>query len=305
VSARGLRLALASAAAALLAAGCAGLQRLPGADLVGLDEQNGRKIGENLGTMALSGDLTRSATFDMRQEHVLGKTVAASVLARLGGQALPPGHPASAYLREVGTVVSLAAAELREPDDRPAPLRGWRFIPVQSPSVNAVGSPGGFVLVTTGLLRAVRSEDELAGVLAHEVAHVQRGHTMQPVEAARKQEQLTSGALAGTNEVLHAFFGRVVTLGADFVLDKGFGKKNELAADALAARILAEAGYQPAALPAFLGRLEGPGAKGGFFSRHPPAAERIAALAGTTGREAPPPPEIRATRLARAVAALP
>jgi predicted Zn-dependent protease len=291
-------------AAAALAAGCAGLHNIPGANLVGLDERNAHKVGENLGTMAVSGELTKSAAFDMEQEFYLGKTVAASVLARLGGQALPPHHPASVYLLEVGTVVALAAAELRQGDDRPAPMRGWRFIPVESPAVNAVGNPGGFVLVTTGLLRAVRSEDELAGVLAHEVAHVQRGHTLQPVEAARKQSQLTEGALAGTSDVLHAFFGQVVTLGADFVLDKGFGKKNELAADALAARILAEAGYQAAALAAFLSRLEGPGARGGFFSRHPPAAERVAALAGLA-RPSGPTPEVRLARLGRAVAALP
>jgi beta-barrel assembly-enhancing protease len=288
--------------AAVALSGCAALKGVPGASMLGLDdEQNARKIGENLGTMAASGDLTRSASFDMTQEHHLGKTVAAQVLVRLGGQALPPEHPASRYLRQVGTVVALAAAGLHAEDDRPAPLRGWRFIPVESPAVNAVGNPGGFVLVTTGLLRAVRSEDELAAVLAHEVAHVQRGHTVAPVEAARKQEQLTSGLLEGTSDALNAFFGKVVTLGADFVLDKGFGKKNELEADALAARALAEAGYDPAALATFLRRLEGPAASGGFFSRHPPAAERVAALGAP--REGPIPP-VRRERLAKAVASL-
>jgi predicted Zn-dependent protease len=300
----GRRAALALAAlAALGPAGCAALKGVPGADLLGLDDgRNAVRIGQNLGGMALGGQLTSGASFDMAQEHHLGKAVAAQVLVRLGGQALPPAHPAARYLRDVGTVVALAAAELREPDDRPAPLRGWRFIPVESPAVNAVGAPGGFVLVTTGLLRAARSEDELAAVLAHEVAHVQRGHTMQPVEAARKQEQLTAGLLAGTSDRLNAFFGAVVTAGADVVLDRGFGKRNELAADALAARILAEAGYDPGALAAFLGRLDGPAARGGFFARHPPPAERVAALAGVA---ASPAPEVRRARLAKVVATLP
>jgi len=130
---------------------------------------------------------------------------------------------------------------------------------------------------------------------------VQRGHTMQPVEAARKQEQLTAGALRGTGDLVHAFFGKVVGLGADFVLDRGFGKQHELAADAFAARILGEAGYDPAALPAFLSRLEGPSARGGFFSRHPPARERVAAL-GLRAQAAVPEP--RRARLAAAVASL-
>jgi predicted Zn-dependent protease len=289
--------------ALVAASGCASIRQLPGGNLLAdAAQQNASRVGDNLVRAVASGELAKTATFSMEQEHYLGKTVAASVIARLGGRALPPDHPASAYLRRVGVVVALAAAELRDGESRPYPLRGYRFIPVEAPGANAVGAPGGFVAVTTGLLRAVRSEDELAAVLAHEVAHVQLGHTMQPVEAARRQEQLTEVALAGTSDVVHAFFGKVVSAGTDFVLDRGFGKKNELSADAFAARILGEAGYDPAALPAFLGRLDGRSAQGGFLSRHPPAAERISALAGVAPGAAPPP--ARTTRLSRAVASL-
>jgi predicted Zn-dependent protease len=292
--------------AALLAAatsGCAALHQLPGGSaLADVAARDAGRVGGNLARAALTGDLTKSASFSMEQEHYLGKTVAASVIARLGGRALAPDHPASAYVRRVGAMVALAAAELRDEESRPYPLRGYRFIPVEAPGANAVGTPGGFVAVTTGLLRTVRSEDELAAVLAHEVAHVQLGHTMQPVEAARRQEQLTGIALEGTSDVVHAFFGKVVSTGTDLVLDRGFGKKNELAADAFAARILREAGYDPGALAAFLGRLDGRSAQGGFLSRHPPAAERVAALGGAAPVAAPTP--IRTNRLARAVASL-
>jgi predicted Zn-dependent protease len=290
--------------AVLLAApGCAYVRELPGGDLLAAAaERNARQVGSNLVRAVESGELSQTATFTMEQEHHLGKTVAASVIARLGGRALPPEHAASVYVRRVGTVVALAAAELRDEESRPYPLKGYRFIPVESAAVNAVGAPSGFVTVTTGLLRAARSEDELAAVLAHEVAHVQLGHTMQPVEAARRQERLTGVLLEGTSDLVHAFFGKVVSAGTDFVLDRGFGKRNELGADALAARILAGAGYDPRALAAFLGRLEGPGAKGGFFARHPPAAERTAALAAVPG--ASPAPQVRVTRLSRAVATL-
>jgi predicted Zn-dependent protease len=98
---------------------------------------------------------------------------------------------------------------------------------------------------------------------------------------------------------VHAFFGKVVDAGTDFVLDKGFGKANELAADALAVKILAEAGYDPGALATFLSRLEGGAAKGGFFSRHPPAAERVAALSGVAlpvAVHAPPDAALTARR---------
>lgn len=295
---------LALAALAAVLPGCAALDRLPGGDLLAAAaERNARIVGRNAIEAAASGELTKDATFTMEQEHHLGKTVAASVVARLGGEALAPEHPASAYVRSVGAVIAASAAELRGEDDRPWPMKGFRFVPVASRQVNAVGAPSGFVVVTTGLLRAVRTEDELAAVLAHEVAHVQLGHTMQPVEAARKQERLTGVLLTGTSDVVHRFFGQVVSAGTDFVLDRGFGKANELAADALAARILAGAGYDPGALAAFLGRLEGPGASGGFLARHPPASERIRAL-GPVPAAAKAAPEARRARLARAAAAL-
>jgi predicted Zn-dependent protease len=296
--------ALALGAAALLATGCAQILRdIPGGRIIGerLD-RNAQVVGGNLVDMVASGEISRTAAFDMEQEHYLGKTVAASVLTRVGGRALPPDHPVTTYLRDVGTLVAVTAAEERLEDDRPYPLKGYRFIPVVSDAENAVGSPGGFVVVTTGLLRAVRSEDELAAILAHEVAHVQRGHTMQPVEAARRQEHLSEGLLKGTDSVVHAFFGKAVQAGTDFVLDRGFGKKNELAADAFAAQILDRAGYDPSALRAYLGRLTGRAASGGFFSRHPPAAERARALDRSPSR---PAPEIRMSRFDRAMMALP
>src|SRR5512133_395200 len=265
-------------------------------------EQNAEVVGGNLVEMVASGEISKTAAFDMEQEHYLGKTVAASVISRIDGKPLPPDHPISLYLRDVGTLVAVTAAEDRVEDDRPYPLKGYRFIPVVSSAQNAVGSPGGLVVITTGLLGALRSEDELAAILAHEVAHVQRGHTMQPVEAARRQEHLSEGLLKGTDQIVHAFFGKAVQAGTDFVLDRGFGKKNELAADAFAAKILDAAGYDPSALSGYLGRLTGKPASGGFFSRHPPAAERVKALSAVPSR---PPPEIRSARFERAMLALP
>ena len=280
--------------AALALAACGSLKSIPGAGAAGdyLQQktvESATKVGENVVTAAVTGEFDKSASFSMEQEFYLGKTIAATVVGRLGARALPPDHPTARYLRDVGTVLALAAAEQRAPDDRPYPLKGYRFIVVEAPQVNAVGMPGGFVAVTTGALRAVQSEDELASIMAHEIAHVQRGHVLWPVERAREQEHMTSTLLAGTDDVVHVFFGKVVTLGADFVLDKGYGKSNELAADAFAARILEGAGYDPQALGRVLSRLQGKAAQGGFFSRHPPAADRAAALGPAPGLAAAPP----------------
>ncbi len=304
------RVGFTALAAALGLLGCAQLRHLPGGRE--LEEyakreaqRSGEQVSRNLVHMVQSGEFSKSAAFDMEQEFWLGRSVAADVVARLRGPALPPTSPAGRYLRDVGTVVAFSAAELRRPDDRPYPLKGYRFILVDAPHVNATGCPGGFVAVTSGTLAAARSEDEVAAVLAHEVAHVQLGHAMSPVEAARQQEHLTAEALRGTTPAIHAFFGTVVTAGTDFALDRGYGKSNELAADAFAARVLARAGYDPRALGAFLSRLAGPSAQGGFFQRHPPAGDRVAALAGM-GLAAPAAdPAVRLPRFQRALAARP
>jgi predicted Zn-dependent protease len=291
-------------AAALALTACSALERIPGGSY--LEERAGKnaeRVGTNAVGMAVRGDLGKRATFTMEQEFHLGRTIAARVVGRLGGRALPPDHATARYLRNVGTVLALAAAELRVEDDRPYPFKGFRFLLVDAPSVNAVGAPGGFVLVTTGAVRAARSEDELAAIVAHEIAHVQKGHAIGPVESAREQEHLTASLLEGTDDVVHAFFGKVVNLGTELVLDRGYGKQHELEADAFAARILGGAGYDPGALAAILSRLAGKAAEGGFFSRHPPASDRVSNLATveakpTRGHAA------RALRLAAATKAL-
>jgi predicted Zn-dependent protease len=293
-------LAVAASAAALAVAACSQLKSVPGMSNAGdylakKGVENATTVGTNVVTGAVTGEFDKTASFNMEQEYYLGKTIGATVVGRLGARALPPDHPTARYVRDVGTVLALTAADQRTPDDRPYPMKGYRFLVVENDSVNAVGMPGGFVAVTTGAIRAARSEDELAAVLAHEVAHVQRGHVMWPVERAREQEHLTSTMLAGTDSVVHAFFGKVVTIGSDFVLDKGYGKSNELAADAFAVKILRAAGYDPSALARVLSRLEGTAAQGGFFSRHPPAAERVEALGPPPGPARPVPPG-RATR---------
>jgi predicted Zn-dependent protease len=302
----GIPLPAAALAAALALSSCSSLKGIPGASAAGdyLQQtavKSATQVGQNAATAAVTGEFDKTASFTMEQEFFLGKTIAATVVSRVSTSALPPTHAAARYLRDVGTVVALAAASQRQATDRPYPLRGYRFILVESPQVNAVGMPGGFVLVTTGALRAVQSEDELAAILAHEVAHVQRGHVLWPVERAREQDHMTSTLLAGTDPLVHAFFGKVVTLGADFVLDRGYGKSNELAADAFATEILAGAGYDPAALGRVLGRLQGPAAQGGFFSRHPPAADRVAALAKVNGAGTVPSPARQARFLDRSL----
>ena len=69
------------------------------------------------------------------------------------------------------------------------------------PNINAFALPGGFIGVHTGLLEATRNEDELAGVLAHEVAHVTQRHIARAIHASQRQSIMTTAIMLGAISV--------------------------------------------------------------------------------------------------------
>ena len=81
----------------------------------------------------------------------------------------------SRYLQDIGESL-LSALDVR--------LREYRFYLVKDGSLNAFAAPGGYIGVHVGLIAATNSEDELASVLAHEIAHVELMHSMQMIEKA-------------------------------------------------------------------------------------------------------------------------
>jgi predicted Zn-dependent protease len=148
--------------------------------------------------------------------------------------------------------------------------------------VNAFALPGGHVVVGRGLINSMQSEDELAGVLAHEIVHVDRRHTVQRLQyevAARKLGLSLPYAIAS------------LPVG---MFEAGYNKELELEADRLGAGYAAAEGYSPAASVQLLTRLEAlyarkttghdapikevdavvVGAIGEYLRSHPPASER-------------------------------
>ncbi len=154
----------------------------------------------------------------------------------------------------------------------------WRFAVFRSDAVNAFAMPGGFVLLSTGLLKLLDSEDELAFVLAHEVAHVQRRHHYQVVLRQRLTEQasknLSSVLLDSDTAKLAQASGQIYARGLD--------KSAEFEADRLGVELMTRSGYDPAAAVAVLEKMQA--LKGNdprvelLFSTHPSPAERLDAL---------------------------
>jgi predicted Zn-dependent protease len=215
------------------------------------------------------------------QEYYVGRGVAANAIAE---SPLGSNEPLEKYVSLVGYCVALES-------DRPETFKGYQFGVLQSDSINAFAAPGGFVFVTTGALKAMQNEDELAGVLAHEIAHVNLRH---PEESANRASQKAGamdllggvaklGIMIGMRDdpgkrdtllKLADAFGKVLDDLAQEIVN-GYGRESELQADTVAVDLLSRqaVGYDPNALKAFVARL--PKKDRGAWSTHPELEGRV------------------------------
>ena len=210
-----------------------------------------------------------------QEEYFIGRAVAARIL----GIYRPAESPAATrYLNAIGLTVARASSG-------PETFGGWHLILLDSDEVNAFAAPGGFIFVTRGLYQSCRTEEQLATVVAHEVGHVTLRHGLSAIKTSRLTEAF---AIIGTEAVkeftganlaklTEAFAGTIDDI-IDQMVSMGYSRWQEYAADAEAARIAYRAGYNPAGLAEFLRTLQAKAAKAdkkGFFSSHPPAADRL------------------------------
>jgi beta-barrel assembly-enhancing protease len=154
----------------------------------------------------------------------------------------------------------------------------WRFGLLKTDSVNAFATPGGFVLVTAGLVKQLESEDELAFVLAHEIAHVLRRHHYRVVIRQRLAETAAKNVQAATGDTTNAALSQASAQ----IYARGLDKSSEFEADRLGVELMTQAGYDPAAAVGVLERLQR--LKGDdpraelLFSTHPSPAKRLDTL---------------------------
>ena len=242
--------------------------------------------------LALAAACRPEAKLDESQEYFVGRGVAAHAIAstKLHGK----GSELEQYVTLVGHTVALES-------NRPEVFKGWTFGILESQDMNAFCAPSGFVFITTGLLRALQNEDELAGVLAHEVAHVCLRHPEIAAAAAAEKSgamefaQELSGlasfvggiaGAAGKSDVAKysqvakdaaPAFGKALTE-LNNSLQAGYGRDEELAADVLGADFMSRpgVGYNPQALADFVGRL--PKKPQGAYATHPGMEDRVQKL---------------------------
>jgi predicted Zn-dependent protease len=204
------------------------------------------------------------------KEIDIGRGIAATIAGRF--------HVSSdAALTRYVNLVGLTVAS-----QDPRPDITYRFAVLETPTVNAYAAPGGYVFITRGALGLIENEAELAGVLAHEVGHVNKRHV---IEQIRKSD--TMREVRNLLDIQGTTLDKVVGTGTN-VLFTGLSREDELQADSLGIEYASAAGYDPAGLAAFVTRLDrhaGEGPVSEFFATHPKPNERVERLHAIAQRD--------------------
>lgn len=244
-----------------------------------------------------------NASFDAltpEQEYYIGRAVAAEVLA---GANVYDDDAAQAYVNRVGQTLAQAS-------DMPDVFGGYHFFVLDSDERNALAAPGAFIFVTRGLLRACSTEDQLAAVLAHEIAHVVNRDGIRAVQQSERVDALAklgvSEALASGNlGVLEKALGDIAHTMTGTLLKHGYSRALEAKADEAALVLLARVGYRQMALIELLRNLDrdpSGASTPAMFRTHKSLKKRISAATRMIGGDPGDPPSVR--RKARFDAAL-
>jgi predicted Zn-dependent protease len=161
----------------------------------------------------------------------------------------------------------------------------WHFGVLDTEDINAFAAPGGYVFLTKGLYRRLNNEAELAGVLAHEIAHVTKKHHLKVLKQSSligALGQAASSKAKDSDQVVQNLIGN----GAE-IMARGLDKNAEFEADRVGIVFAARAGYDPWGLPDVLQDMAGLPAKDNrtslLYKTHPHPADRLAALGEAVG----------------------
>jgi len=210
-----------------------------------------------------------------REEYYIGRGVAARILS----QYKVYHHPETIwYLNHIGSTLAINSG-------RPYIYGGFHFAVLDTEEINAFACPGGIIFITRGMLNVVHSEDELAGVVAHEIGHVTQKHGLKAISKARWTQVVTTLGMEAAREYTGAQLDSLIGLFEGTIDDvfqtlvvKGYGRGDEYEADKLAIACLQASGYDPTEFRNLLESLNGCQEKesGGIFSTHPNMVDRIA-----------------------------
>lgn len=208
------------------------------------------------------------------EEIAIGRQVTGSLL---GAAPLVNDDGLQRYVNQVGRWV----ASQSERADLP-----WKFGVMDSADINAFAAPGGYILITKGLYQQLQSESQLAGVLAHEVAHVVKKHQLKVMQ---KQALLDAGANWLKEKVSkNKITQKALSTGAE-ISARNLDKSAEYEADSMGLVLAARAGYEPYGLAEVLQNMsqisKNDNSVSLLFKTHPHPDERLTQLGLLSGNQ--------------------
>jgi len=225
------------------------------------------------------GDVAQ-AGFTPLQERRLGESIMREIRA---DRAYYDEPEATDYINSLGNRLASRSTDTRQ---------DFEFFLIRDSQINAFALPGGFIGVNTGLLLAAQAESEVAGVMAHEIAHVTQRHIARMLMQQNQSAVTTFGTIAAA-----LLLSRVSTQAAEAAIAFGqagavqsqlnFTRDNEREADRVGLQILDQAGFDPRGMAAFFERLQRAtrvyesGAPT-YLRTHPLTFERIADMQNRT-----------------------
>lgn len=208
------------------------------------------------------------------QEYFIGRTVSANIFSRYKPY---KNTKAQTYINQIGYQLSYHS-------ELPYTYGGYHFQILDSDEINAFAAPGGYIFVTRGILRCAGSEDAVAAILSHEIAHITNRHGLRTIKSSRWTEMGSVLTLEATkhytnknvSQLVSAFEGSIGDIVNTMVVN-GYSREYEMEADKTALTILEKAGYNPSSMSEMLQLMSKkiqPG-QTGFASTHPLPSDRI------------------------------
>ncbi|MCL2801504.1 MAG: M48 family metalloprotease [Treponema sp.] len=179
-------------------------------------------------------------TYTPMDEYYIGRAVSVNILTNY--RLYTSDNELTNYLNQICSAIIINSL-------MPASYNGYFAAILDSNELNAFASPGGHIFITRGLIDAVPSEDALAGIIAHEAAHIMLRHGIKTIEEMRLITEVDVMAeQAGFNNNLSLDFNNYTNDFFDFIIRSGYTIPQELEADTIAIILLINAGYSPSGL---------------------------------------------------------
>jgi predicted Zn-dependent protease len=215
---------------------------------------------------------TIDGEFTPQDEYYLGRAVAANILSFY--KPYTQNLQLTQYLNRICQTIIINSS-------RPVIFNGYHVMVLDSSEYNAFASPGGHIFITKKLVEAAASEDMLAAIIAHEIAHIILKHGVALIDEMRFTSEMSAIANRAANiagaDSRTMYFRNSVSSVMDTMMKNGYSRAQEFNADWEAMSLLANSGYDPMAMVDMLKILQRVQRtqSGGFNTTHPSPAERI------------------------------